>query len=121
MSFSLNGKTALVTGAANGVGQAIAGHFAAAGANVVMADMDGAGLKAEVGGGNTEGSNIRTFAGDLREKLTIANLLSVTLDAFENVDILVNAARQVEMTSPLIPPTQPWRPCWIKTCWPPTV
>jgi 7-alpha-hydroxysteroid dehydrogenase len=41
------------------------------------------------------------FAGDLREKLTIANLLSATIDAFDRVDILVNASRQIMLSDPL--------------------
>ena len=40
MSFSIAGKTAIVTGAANGVGLAIGRQFVEAGANVVFADMD---------------------------------------------------------------------------------
>lgn len=41
------------------------------------------------------------FAGDLRERLTIANLLSATVDAFDRVDILVNATRQCAASDPL--------------------
>ncbi|MFT6451762.1 MAG: 7-alpha-hydroxysteroid dehydrogenase [Halocynthiibacter sp.] len=100
MSFSIAGKTAIVTGAANGVGLAIARHFAEKGANVMCADMDEAGLIAALGE-EGEDSQLRYFAGDLREKLTIANLLSATIDAFEGVDILVNASRQVERSEPL--------------------
>ena len=103
MSFSVAGKTAIVTGAANGVGLAIARHLLDAGANVVFADKDESRLRDEVGDLSDEGSNVRYFAGDLREKLTIANLLSATLDAFDKVDILVNAARQVTTSSPLDP------------------
>ncbi len=102
MSFSISGKTAIVTGAANGVGLAIARHFAEAGANVIFADRDEDKLREELGE-IEEGSNIRWFAGDLRKKLTIANLLSATLDAFDRVDILVNAARQVQPSNPLDP------------------
>ena len=110
MSFSISGKTAIVTGAANGVGLAIARHFAEQGANVMCADMDEAKLVDEFGenpeshnavGEDETGSNIRIFAGDLREKLTIANLLSATNDAFDRVDILVNASRQVRASDPL--------------------
>ena len=103
MSFSVAGKTAIVTGAANGVGLAIARHLADAGANVMFADKDETRLRDEVGDATDETSNIRYFAGDLREKLTIANLLSATLDAFDQVHILVNAARQVTTSSPLDP------------------
>ena len=101
MSFSITGKTAIVTGAANGIGLAIARHFVDRGANVMFADMDEARLDAEVGeAARTEGP-VRMFAGDLREKLTIANLLSATMDAFDRVDILVNASRVMKVSDPL--------------------
>lgn len=102
MSFSITGKTAIVTGAANGIGLAIARQFASAGANVMFADIDEKGLSEELGDLGEEGK-IRYFAGDLRERLTIANLLSATIDAFEQIDILVNGARQVVPTDPLDP------------------
>ncbi len=103
MSFSIAGKTAIVTGAANGVGLAIGRHFAQMGANVVFADMDEKALCREIGEEADKEENIRLFAGDLRKKLTIANLLSATIDGFERIDILVNAARQVMTTDPLDP------------------
>ncbi len=103
MSFSIAGKTAIVTGAANGVGLAIARHFVAGGANVMFADMDEEALLREVGEEAGEEGQVRIFAGDLRKKLTIANLLSATVDAFDGVDILVNAARQVLETDALDP------------------
>ncbi len=102
MSLSISGKTAIVTGAGNGVGLAIARHFVDKGAKVMFADMDEASLAKEVGE-QEEGSNIRGFSGDLREKLTVANLLSATIDAFDRVDILVNASRQVLRSDPLNP------------------
>ncbi len=101
MSFSISGKTAIVTGAANGVGLAIGRHFVAEGANVMFCDMDDAALERELAADAGEGTSIRYFAGDLRKKLTIANLISATVDAFEKVDILVNAARQVVVSDPL--------------------
>lgn len=100
MSFSISGKTAIVTGAANGIGQSIARSFADRGANVICADMDESRLKQELGANLDEG-NMRYFAGDLRQRLTIANLISATIDAFDQVDILVNASRQVMTTDVL--------------------
>ncbi len=100
MSFSISGKTAVVTGAANGVGLAIARHFAQRGANVVFADRDEGRLEHEIGELGEEG-NVRSFAGDLREKLAVANLVSTTIDAFDRVDILVNASRQMKASDPL--------------------
>ena len=102
MSLSIAGRTAIVTGAANGVGLAIARHFVEAGARVMLADRDEGRLEAEVGAAQSaEAPNMRYFAGDLRERLTVANLLSATLDAFDRIDILVNATRQITTTDPL--------------------
>ncbi len=97
MSFSVSGKTAIVTGAANGIGLAIARHLADQGANVMCADAHEKKLVEELGDAPEDG-NIRIFAGDLRQRLTIANLVSATIDAFDEVDILVNASRQLLTT-----------------------
>lgn len=100
MTFSIKGKTAIVTGAADGIGLAIARHFADRGANVMAADMNEKKLTEELGS-DAEDGNIRVFAGDLRQRLTIANLISATIDAFDQIDILVNASRQVMVTDAL--------------------
>ena len=102
MSFSISGKTAIITGAASGIGHAIARHFLDEGANVVFADQNEKRMKAGCDD-LANHPNARLFAGDLREKLNIANLLSATLDSFERVDILVNASRQFCTTDPLDP------------------
>lgn len=101
MPISLSGKTAIVTGAANGIGLAIARHFVDRGANVMFADMDEDRLDAEVGADARGEGPVAMFAGDLRQKLTIANLLSATMDSFDRVDILVNASRQIIPSDPL--------------------
>lgn len=103
MSFSIQGKTAIVTGAAAGIGLAIARHFADKGANVMFADIDEDRLADEIGDEARGDGPIRMFAGDLCEKLAISNLLSATMDAFDRVDILVNAARRMAPSDPLSP------------------
>ena len=104
MGISLNGKCAIVTGAANGVGLAIARAFVSAGANVVLSDMYEQNLIQET---NTlsemNKGRVLAFCGDLREKLTINNLLASTIDNFGSVDILINASRQVLTSDPLNP------------------
>jgi len=100
MSFSISGKSVIVTGAANGIGLAIARQFADKGANVMCADIDEKALVEQLGDAKDDG-NIRFFAGDLRQRLTIANLVSATIDAFDEVDVLVNASRQFLPTDAL--------------------
>lgn len=102
MSFAIAGKTAIVTGGAYGIGLAIGRHLADKGANVMFADIDEEQLRSELGA-NVDGASTRFFAGDLRQKLTLANLLSATIDAFDGVDILVNGSRQMIVGDPLNP------------------
>jgi 7-alpha-hydroxysteroid dehydrogenase len=97
------GKTVIVTGAGAGLGQAIARRFLDEGANVVLADASEKRIKAGCED-LANRPNARLFAGDLRARLTVANLLSATLDAFDRVDVLVNAARTFARTpDPLDP------------------
>ena len=103
MSFSIQGKTAIITGAANGIGLAIAKHFVQNGANVMMADIDEEKLESEVNLLSKDYPQAKSFTGDLRQKLCLANLLSATIDEFERVDILINASRQVMPSNSLDP------------------
>lgn len=103
MSFSVSGKSVIVTGAASGIGLAIARHLVNRGANVMCADTDEARLRAEVGEAARSEGTLRLFAGDLCRKLTLTNLVSATYDAFERVDVLVNAARRCALSDPLNP------------------
>lgn len=98
MAGNISDKAVIVTGAANGVGLAIARLFVANGANVLLADMDEDKLDTEV---EALGETAASFAGDLREKLTVNNLMAATIDAFDRVDILINASRQVLPSDPL--------------------
>ena len=108
MSVSINNKTAIITGASNGIGLAIARQFALAGASVMLADKNEDALLSQIKKLQEDAPNaklnLRYFAGDLRQTLTMANLLSATIDAFEQVDILVNAARVVLPSSNQLDP-----------------
>lgn len=103
MSFSVSGKSVIVTGGANGVGLAIGRHLVKQGARVMFADMDDQSLCNQLEEDAEGDENVKYFAGDLREKLTIQNLLSATIDAYEGVDVLVNASRQLATSDPLDP------------------
>lgn len=99
MSLSVQGKTAIVTGAARGIGLAIAQHLAERGAKVIFADGDEDALHQATSGHDP--AQVRSFSGDMSQRLAMANLLSATLDAFDRVDILVNAHRYVRASDPL--------------------
>lgn len=101
MGTSLQGKTAIVTGAGRGVGLAVARHFVERGANVMFADTDEGALNAAMADYDNRDPHVRSFWGRVSDKLATANLVSATLDAFDRVDILVNAHRLVLASDPL--------------------
>lgn len=99
--MSVSTKSCIVTGAANGVGLAVARRLAEEGAMVTLADMDEENLLDQVEALRSENFNVQAFVGDLGQKLTVANLLSATIDAYERIDVLVNASRKVALSDPL--------------------
>ncbi len=103
MNYNLSGKTAIVTGASNGVGLSIAQLLCTAGANVVLADRDEILLNEEAEILKKKGNNVITFSGDLTKKLTLNNLVAATVDEFETIEILVNGYRQIELSDALNP------------------
>jgi 7-alpha-hydroxysteroid dehydrogenase len=99
------GRSVIVTGAARGIGLGIARRFVRAGASVVMADIDDERLAREVETLTAEAYDGRAtaFVGDLREKLSMTNLVAATLEAHEGIDVLVNASRVLAASEPLSP------------------
>jgi 3-oxoacyl-[acyl-carrier protein] reductase len=85
----LDGKTAIITGSARGIGRATAELFAAEGAQVTINDIDGD--VAEQAAGEIEAETI-AVAGDLTKPGACDEVVEKTIDAFGKVDILVNNA-----------------------------
>lgn len=102
--MKLEGKTAIVTGAAAGIGEATAILLAQNGANVVCSDISESGLKAA--------STIQSMGfesifvkGDVSEAKSAELIVSETVSRFDQLDILVNNAGivipgRVDNTSP---------------------
>src|SRR5271167_4121627 len=92
MPFTLEGKTALVTGAARGIGRAIATRLAAAGAAVMINDLDEAAVTEAECGLRTAGLQAAHVCGDLTNPAFPEQMVKATLDTFGAVDIIVNNA-----------------------------
>lgn len=91
----LEKKICIVTGAASGIGLAIAESFAKDGANVVMADINETALKAE-----SERIGAVYFKTDLSKRADCKALVDFTLEKYSKVDVLVNVAG-IQTVSPI--------------------
>jgi 3-oxoacyl-[acyl-carrier protein] reductase len=85
----LDGKSAIVTGSARGIGRATAELLAAQGAQVLINDLDGD--VAEQAAGEIEGETA-VFAGDLTKSDAPEQLVQKAVDSFGKIDIIVNNA-----------------------------
>ncbi len=97
----LKNKTALVTGAASGLGRAIASLFAAEGAKVLATDRDEGPLgtlKAEV---TDAGGILHTLRADMAVPEDVEAMVKGAVDAFGTLDILVNNAGIMDDFSPV--------------------
>ncbi len=92
MPFSLSGKTALVTGAGRGIGQATARKLAASGAAVMINDLDKDALFETAQAIAEAGGNVKAMPGDVTAADFPQKLVDATLKGFGSVDILVNNA-----------------------------
>ncbi len=89
---TLDGKIAIVTGAADGLGRAEALALAAAGARVVLNDLPGSPVQAVADLIVAAGGEAAVCAGDIGEAATSEALLEAALGAFGGLDILINNA-----------------------------
>src|SRR5947209_17623451 len=101
----IEGKVAIVTGAASGIGLAVARDFAKQGIRVTLSDIDVEGGKAAA----AELPGARFQAADMTKSADIGRLVADTIAAEGQIDILVNNAG-IQHVAPIIEfPEEKWR------------
>jgi 3-oxoacyl-[acyl-carrier protein] reductase len=111
----LHGRVALVTGAAHGIGEAIASRFAAEGARVVVADIDGDGAAATAEKIRSSGGISIGIAADVSSAGAVRELVDRTVEAFGEIDILVNNAGDVTIQRHFLSTDEAWWDHFIDT------
>ncbi len=94
MKFSVNGRLVVLTGAASGIGSALARGLAVRGANLALIDRDGAGLDGVAGNMRLFGVKVSVHQADLADPAAIAALPEQVLAAHQGADAaaLINNA-----------------------------
>src|SRR6202167_5984744 len=92
MPFTLNSKVALVTGAGRGIGRAIAAKLAAAGAAVMINDLDSAPASEAAAAIQQSGGRAAYLAGDVTAPDFAQKLVEAAIASFGGLDIIVNNA-----------------------------
>lgn len=89
---ALEGRAAVVTGAASGIGAAIAGVYAAEGAALLLADRDPAGLENVVGRCREAGAKAVSRTVDVTSETACRDMIEGAVAEFGAVHVLVNCA-----------------------------
>jgi len=93
----LEGKVAIVTGGAGGIGRAYCRTLAEAGASVVVADLDGTGAERIAGELEADGLAAAAATVDITDVDSVASMVGVARAAYDGIDILVNNAAIIDM------------------------
>jgi 3-oxoacyl-[acyl-carrier protein] reductase len=98
----LDGKIAIVTGAASGFGAGIARRFAAEGARVVVNDVNDAGARSVVADIVSTGGRAIACAADVSNDADVARLVQTALAEYGGLDVVVNNAGATHRNQPLL-------------------
>lgn len=90
-AYDLSGRVAVVTGAASGIGQRSAEFLSAAGARIVLGDIDAEGLEVTAGRVNQTSAGV-TQVTDVTDRSAVEALIQRALDEYGRLDILCNIA-----------------------------
>ena len=105
------GKVAVVTGAASGIGLALAQRLASNGLHVVLADIDQTALAAAAESVESLGVKSLAVRADVSDEASVRALAAAAVDRFGSVHVVCNNAGVTSMADPWFGPITPWQ--WV--------
>src|SRR5437870_2693554 len=108
MAGRLQGKVALITGGAAGIGEATAKLFAREGASVVVADVEEAGGQETAAAIGRAGGNAQFVKTNVAREDEVACMVSFTVQKYGRLDVLFNNAGVEEMKPEIDTSVEEW-------------
>ena len=106
--FSLEGKTAVITGGTSGIGRALSLGLAEAGANVIATARRQQQVEETASAIEAIGRKTLRVPSDVSDRSSLEQLAAAVLATFGNVDILINCAGRIKRTPTLTMPEEEW-------------
>ncbi|MEU8876788.1 SDR family oxidoreductase [Streptomyces javensis] len=98
---ALEGKVAIITGGASGIGEAVGRIFAANRARVLLVDIDGKRLQQVVGSIQSQGGICVGIEADVTEEEQVQGFFRTAMEEWGQVDLLVNSAGRDSLSPPV--------------------
>ncbi|WP_413099566.1 SDR family oxidoreductase [Streptomyces sp. Inha503] len=98
---ALEGKVAIITGGASGIGEAVGRIFAANRAKVLLVDIDGKRLQQVVGSIQSQGGVCVGIEADVTEEEQVQGFFRTAMEEWGQVDLLVNSAGRDSLSPPV--------------------
>jgi NAD(P)-dependent dehydrogenase (short-subunit alcohol dehydrogenase family) len=99
--LSLQGKVAIITGAASGIGEEVVRVYAEAGCKLAMIDFDAERLERVAGEVAATGAEVMPIVADVTQEDTVRDFFKQTHDKWGRIDVVVNSAGRDSLAPPV--------------------
>jgi NAD(P)-dependent dehydrogenase (short-subunit alcohol dehydrogenase family) len=102
MAARFDGKVVVITGAAGGIGRAVAVRLASEGARLALVDLSASGLKESASAVESAGGRALAVEADVTKRADVEGYVAAAMEAFGGIDVLFNNAGILGAVAPLL-------------------